>query len=51
MRALITGGAGLVGSHLADYLIEHGHAVSVIDDLSTGSSGNISRVIASRRKA
>jgi UDP-glucose 4-epimerase len=41
MRALITGGAGFVGSHLADTLLGAGHEVFVIDDLSTGSIENI----------
>jgi len=41
MRALITGGAGFVGSHLADDLIERGHAVHLLDDLSTGRRANI----------
>lgn len=41
MKALITGGAGFIGSHLAEYLLEHGHRVMVIDDLSTGSIENI----------
>jgi UDP-glucose 4-epimerase len=41
MRFLITGGAGFIGSHLSDLLIEHGHAVHVLDDLSTGGIGNI----------
>jgi UDP-glucose 4-epimerase len=41
MRALLTGGAGFVGSHLAETLLEQGHHVSVIDDLSTGSIENI----------
>jgi len=41
MRALITGGAGFVGSHLADALIERGEEVYVLDDLSTGSIENI----------
>src|SRR5687767_655369 len=41
MRALLTGGAGFVGSHLADALLAAGHEVSVIDDLSTGSMDNI----------
>ncbi|MBA3949975.1 MAG: GDP-mannose 4,6-dehydratase, partial [Acidobacteria bacterium] len=36
MRALITGGAGFVGSHLAEGLLAAGHHVSVIDNLSTG---------------
>ena len=41
MRALITGGAGFVGSHLAERLLADGYDVSVIDDLSTGSIENI----------
>jgi len=41
MRALITGGAGFIGSHLAGKLIGSGWEVSVIDDLSTGSMTNI----------
>jgi UDP-glucose 4-epimerase len=41
MRYLITGGAGFIGSHLADRLIGLGHEVFVIDDLSTGSMDNL----------
>jgi nucleoside-diphosphate-sugar epimerase len=41
MRALLTGGAGFVGSHLAEALLTRGHEVSVIDDLSTGAMENI----------
>jgi len=41
MRALITGGAGFIGSHLAEYLLKHGYHVTVIDDLSTGQFRNI----------
>jgi len=41
MRALITGGAGFVGSHLADRLLADGHEVFVLDNLSTGSMDNI----------
>jgi nucleoside-diphosphate-sugar epimerase len=44
VRALITGGAGFIGSHLADALLEHGHKVLVIDDLSTGSIENITHL-------
>jgi UDP-glucose 4-epimerase len=41
MRTLITGGAGFIGSHLAKALLEAGHDVFVLDDLSTGSIDNI----------
>ena len=41
MHALITGGAGFIGSHLAEALLERGWRVEVIDDLSTGSIRNI----------
>jgi UDP-glucose 4-epimerase len=41
MRALITGGAGFIGSHLAERLLEDGNNVVVIDNLSTGSLKNI----------
>ena len=41
MRALLTGGAGFIGSHLAETLLDQGHEVLVIDDLSTGSMDNI----------
>jgi UDP-glucose 4-epimerase len=41
MRILITGGAGFIGSHLAEELLARGHAVHVLDDLSTGSLDNV----------
>lgn len=41
MRVLITGGAGFIGSHLADAYLEQGDEVFIIDDLSTGSIDNI----------
>jgi UDP-glucose 4-epimerase len=41
MNILCTGGAGFIGSHLCDYLIERGDRIAVIDDLSTGSLDNI----------
>jgi UDP-glucose 4-epimerase len=41
MRALITGGAGFVGSHLSERLLADGHEVFVLDNLSTGSMDNI----------
>ncbi len=44
MRALLTGGAGFVGSHLAEALLVGGHQVTVIDDLSTGSMDNIAHL-------
>jgi UDP-glucose 4-epimerase len=43
-RALITGGAGFIGCHLAEALLERGWTVAVVDDLSTGSIENISRL-------
>ena len=43
-KALITGGAGFVGSHLAELLLERGWAVEIIDDLSTGSIENIAHL-------
>ncbi len=44
MKMLITGGAGFIGSHLAEELLNRGHEVYVIDDLSTGSIHNISHL-------
>ena len=44
MRVLITGGAGFIGSHLAEQLLEDGHHVFAIDDLSTGSADNIAHL-------
>ncbi|REJ77652.1 MAG: NAD-dependent epimerase/dehydratase family protein [Acidobacteria bacterium] len=44
MKTLITGGAGFVGSHLADRLIEKGHEITVIDDLSTGRYRNVAHL-------
>ncbi|WP_165245654.1 GDP-mannose 4,6-dehydratase [Paludisphaera soli] len=41
MRVLITGGAGFIGSHLADAYLERGDEVYILDDLSTGSIDNI----------
>jgi UDP-glucose 4-epimerase len=41
MRALVTGGAGFIGSTLVDRLLAEGHAVDVIDDLSTGTLANL----------
>lgn len=44
MRALITGGAGFIGSHLTEELLERGDEVTVIDDLSTGRKENIAHL-------
>jgi len=41
VRALITGGAGFIGSHLAEALLDAGHEVDIIDNLSTGSIRNV----------
>lgn len=44
VRALITGGAGFIGCHLAEALLDAGHQALVIDDLSTGSIDNIAHL-------
>lgn len=44
MQVFITGGAGFIGSHLAERLIADGHRVSVLDDFSTGRRENLGRV-------
>jgi nucleoside-diphosphate-sugar epimerase len=44
VRTLITGGAGFIGSHLAEALLNAGHEVDIIDNLSTGSIRNISHL-------
>ena len=45
-RAVVTGGAGFIGSHLVAELLHRGFAVHVVDDLSTGSLGNLAAVVA-----
>ena len=44
MKALVTGGAGFIGSHLCEALVGEGHEVIVIDDLSTGQARNLAGV-------
>ncbi len=48
MRALVTGGAGFIGSALVERLLAEGHRVDVVDDLSTGSLANLAEVRADR---
>jgi len=45
MRALVTGGAGFIGSHLSERLLEKGYEVDVIDNLSTGRKKNIAHLL------
>ena len=44
MRVLITGGAGFIGSHLADALLAQGDDVTILDNLTTGSTSNIAHI-------
>ena len=49
MKALVTGGAGFIGSHITQLLIEHGHDVTVIDNLKSGNLKNVSECIHSSK--
>ena len=49
VNVLITGGAGFIGSHLAERMLADGHNVTLVDDLSTGSMDNVAGVLASPR--
>ena len=44
-KALITGGAGFIGSHLVDELIKDGYEVMVVDNLLSGNKENISNIV------
>src|SRR5690242_20716814 len=46
MRALVTGGAGFIGSHIVDALLDRGDEVTVLDDLSTGRRENLDAALA-----
>ncbi|MGD0784719.1 MAG: GDP-mannose 4,6-dehydratase [Sedimentisphaerales bacterium] len=46
--AIVTGGAGFIGSHLCEYLLAHKQKVVVVDDLSTGSISNIGHLLSNR---
>lgn len=48
-RFLVTGGAGFIGSHLTDHLLQCGHRVTVIDDLSSGTRANLAHLQANPR--
>ncbi|MFC7265336.1 UDP-glucuronic acid decarboxylase family protein [Streptomyces lutosisoli] len=49
MRALVTGGAGFIGSHLCERLLEIGYDVVCVDNFLTGSPGNIAHLVENRR--
>ena len=45
MNFVITGGAGFIGSHIAEYLIDNGHQVTIFDNLSNGKKDNLRSII------
>ena len=49
MKALVTGGAGFIGSHLVDHLLADGHEVVALDNLSTGTAANLAQVAGHER--
>ena len=44
MKILVTGGAGFIGSHIAEYLVQRGDDVTVLDNLSTGNKENLAKI-------
>ena len=45
MKIIVTGGAGFIGSHVSELIVSQGHEVVVVDDLSSGSIGNLKLII------
>ena len=48
LRCVVTGGAGFIGSHLVDSLLERGHFVTAVDNMSTGSPANLAVLVRDR---
>ena len=44
-KILVTGGAGFIGSHLCDWLAEHNREITILDNLSSGSTENIQHLL------
>ena len=44
-KAIVTGGAGFIGSHLAESLFSRGYHVTIFDNLSTGKKGNVANLV------
>ena len=44
MKILVTGGAGFIGSHIVEYLVQRGDNVTILDNLNTGKIENLSKV-------
>ena len=44
MKILVTGGAGFIGSHIVEYLVQRGDSVTVVDNLNTGKIENLKSV-------
>jgi len=49
MRALVTGGAGFIGSHMCDRLLKDGHEVICVDNLLTGTRDNVAHLASESR--